>query len=58
MYQYGEVDIRSLQAILGHSTVATTEIYTHIDNRSLHDAVEQNPLNSERNRPRQTVDDV
>ena len=57
MYQYGEVDIRSLQAILGHSTVATTEIYTHIDNRSLHDAVEQNPLNFERNRPRQPVDD-
>ena len=48
MYQYGEVDIRSLQALLGHSSVATTEIYTHIDERALHDAVEQNPLNLER----------
>ena len=45
MYQYGEVDIRSLQAILGHSTVATTEIYTHIDNKQLHNAVDRNPLN-------------
>ncbi|HNZ63321.1 MAG TPA: tyrosine recombinase XerC [Bacillota bacterium] len=50
MYQYGEVDIRSLQAILGHSSVATTEIYTHIDERSLHDAVELNPLSHERNK--------
>jgi site-specific recombinase XerD len=48
MYQYGEVDIRSLQALLGHSSVATTEIYTHIDQRALHEAVEQNPLNLER----------
>ncbi len=45
MYQYGEVDIRSLQAILGHSSVATTEIYTHIDNKQLHNAVDKNPLN-------------
>ncbi|HZK29281.1 MAG TPA: tyrosine recombinase XerC [Clostridia bacterium] len=48
MYQYGRVDIRSLQVLLGHATVATTEIYTHIDQRALHDAVEQNPLNIER----------
>ncbi len=48
MYQYGEVDIRSLQVLLGHASVATTEIYTHIDQRALHEAVEQNPLNIER----------
>ena len=48
MYQYGEVDIRSLQALLGHSSVATTEIYTQLDQRALHEAVEQNPLNLER----------
>ncbi len=48
MYQYGQVDIRSLQALLGHASVATTEIYTHIDQRALHEAVEQNPLNVER----------
>lgn len=28
MYKYGRVDIRSLQQILGHESVATTEIYT------------------------------
>ncbi|NLB27447.1 MAG: tyrosine recombinase XerC [Clostridiaceae bacterium] len=56
MYQYGEVDIRSLQALLGHSSVATTEIYTHIDQRALHEAVEQNPLNLERIDKRETKD--
>lgn len=50
MYQYGQVDIRSLQALLGHASVATTEIYTHIDQGALHEAVEQNPLNLERSK--------
>ena len=45
MYQYGKVDIRALQQILGHASIATTEIYTHIDSDALHRAVEQNPLN-------------
>lgn len=44
MYKYGQVDIRSLQTILGHSSVATTQIYTHVDNAALHDAVNRNPL--------------
>jgi len=35
MYKYGKVDIRALQEILGHSSIATTEIYTHIDADSL-----------------------
>ena len=48
MYQYGEVDLRSLQTILGHASVATTEIYTHINQRALHEAVEKNPLALER----------
>lgn len=44
MYTYGDVDIRSLQEILGHNSVATTEIYTHINNAMLEKAVSSNPL--------------
>ena len=44
MYKYGKVDIRSLQQILGHESVATTEIYTHIDEHKLQSAVNSNPL--------------
>lgn len=46
MYKHGNVDIRALQAILGHESIATTEIYTHIDNEKLRDAVKSNPLSS------------
>jgi len=45
MYQYGHVDIRALQEILGHESVATTQIYTHINKEQLRDAVKLNPLN-------------
>ena len=44
MYTMGEVDIRSLQEILGHESVATTEIYTHVNSARLKDAVNKNPL--------------
>lgn len=44
MYKYGKVDIRSLQQILGHESVATTEIYTHVDESQLQAAVNSNPL--------------
>lgn len=46
MYQFGHVDIRALQEILGHESVATTEIYTHTNQSILHQAVESNPLAS------------
>ncbi|HOL83712.1 MAG TPA: tyrosine recombinase XerC [Thermoclostridium caenicola] len=46
MYKHGHVDIRALQAILGHESIATTEIYTHIDDDQLRRAVESNPLSS------------
>ena len=44
MYKYGRVDLRSLQQILGHESVSTTEIYTHIDEHQLQSAVNSNPL--------------
>ncbi len=44
MYKHGNVDIRSLQEILGHESIATTEIYTHVDNQQLKTAVDKNPL--------------
>jgi integrase/recombinase XerD len=44
MYKYGRVDIRSLQQILGNESVATTEIYTHVDEHQLQSAVNSNPL--------------
>ena len=44
MYQYGQVDIRALQELLGHESIATTEIYTHVSNDQVRKAVENNPL--------------
>ena len=44
MYQYGNVDIRALQELLGHQSISTTEIYTHVSNDQVRNAVESNPL--------------
>lgn len=46
MYQNG-VDIRALQELLGHESISTTEIYTHVDNKQIRDAVIKNPLSGE-----------
>ena len=44
MYQSGKVDIRVLKDILGHEQLNTTQIYTHLVNKNLEDAVDSNPL--------------
>ena len=44
MYQYGDVDIRVLKDVLGHENLGTTQIYTHLSNQQMADAVSSNPL--------------
>ena len=46
MHKYGNVDIRALQQVLGHETIATTQIYTHIDDEQVKTAIDSNPLNN------------
>ncbi len=44
MYQKGNVDIRVLQSILGHESLGTTQIYTHLSNDQIQHAIDANPL--------------
>lgn len=46
MYKYGNVDIRALKDVLGHESVSTTQIYTHLDDEDLKNAVNKNPLSN------------
>ena len=46
MYQHGNVDILLIKSILGHENLSTTEIYTHVVNEQLRNAVDSNPLNN------------
>ena len=40
----GGIDVKTVQEVLGHEHLNTTEIYTHIENTSLKIAAEANPL--------------
>ena len=46
MYQYGNVDTLVLKDILGHESLATTEIYTHLSSENLKQAAQANPLSN------------
>lgn len=45
MYQTGQVDVRVLKEILGHEQLNTTQIYTHVANADIKEAMQKNPLN-------------
>ncbi len=47
MYQHGNVDVLVLKEMLGHEAIATTEIYTHLENKQLREAAKRNPLSKE-----------
>lgn len=44
MYQHGHVDVLTLKSILGHESISTTEIYTHLSDTSMQEAMDHSPL--------------
>ena len=50
MYQHGNVDIRVLKDILGHSNLGTTQIYTHVSDEQVRRAIDSNPLANVKNK--------
>lgn len=46
MYQHGNVDVLAIKEILGHESLSTTQIYTHIMDEQLRNAAASNPLSA------------
>ncbi|MEF2795164.1 MAG: tyrosine recombinase XerC [Hydrogeniiclostridium sp.] len=57
MYQHGNVDIRVLKDILGHENLGTTEIYTHLSNQQISDAMQANPLSKVKSRKKKAPEE-
>ncbi|MFT3950815.1 MAG: tyrosine-type recombinase/integrase [Oscillospiraceae bacterium] len=49
MYQHGGTDTLVLKEILGHKSLATTEIYTHLSSESMKKAADSSPLANVKN---------
>jgi Site-specific recombinase XerD len=45
LYKHSNVDIRTIQKILGHENIGTTQVYTHVDDEQVRKAIRSNPLN-------------
>lgn len=56
MLQSG-VDVRTLQEVLGHENLNTTQIYTHVDNENLRAAAKANPLGKIKPKPKKNYPD-
>lgn len=57
MLQNG-VDVRTLQEVLGHENLNTTQIYTHVDSDALRTAAQANPLGNMKRRGRPKKQDT
>ena len=54
MLQNG-VDVRTLQEVLGHDHLNTTQIYTHVDSDDMRIAARANPLNKVHKKKKETI---